>query len=171
MIIWINGPYGVGKSTLARELHKNIENSFIFDAEKVGDAVRENFPEEFFKETYEEFPLWCETCANLLLELSRCYSGTVFVPMTLLRRSSYDSIISKLRAKGAEVVHVMLEADAASIRERILSRGEDEDCWCMNQIKKCLSTQSNLPADLRLPTVGVPVPELAKSITSAFSSP
>ena len=28
MIIWISGPYGVGKSTLAETLEKEIENEF-----------------------------------------------------------------------------------------------------------------------------------------------
>ena len=36
MIIWISGPYGVGKSTLAEVLEKKIENALIFDAEEVG---------------------------------------------------------------------------------------------------------------------------------------
>lgn len=46
MIIWISGAYGVGKSTLAEVLVNKIENAMIFDAEEVGNAVRENYPDE-----------------------------------------------------------------------------------------------------------------------------
>lgn len=38
MIIWINGPYGVGKSTLAEALQQKLPNSFLFDAEQIGRA-------------------------------------------------------------------------------------------------------------------------------------
>ena len=42
MIIWISGPYGVGKSTLAEAMATKMNNTLIFDAEEVGNAVREN---------------------------------------------------------------------------------------------------------------------------------
>ena len=41
MIIWINGPYGVGKSTLAEKLCQMDPRGFLFDAEAVGNAVRD----------------------------------------------------------------------------------------------------------------------------------
>lgn len=46
MVIWISGAYGVGKSALAEALVNKIENAMVYDAEKVGNAVRENYPGE-----------------------------------------------------------------------------------------------------------------------------
>ena len=46
MVYWINGPYGVGKSTVAEVLQKKLPKAHIFDAEEVGNAIRDNFPEE-----------------------------------------------------------------------------------------------------------------------------
>ena len=40
MIIWISGPYGVGKSTLAQFMAERMPDTLVFDAEKVGNAVR-----------------------------------------------------------------------------------------------------------------------------------
>lgn len=45
MIYWINGAYGVGKSTVAETLQKKLAKAHIFDAEEVGNAVRDNLPE------------------------------------------------------------------------------------------------------------------------------
>ena len=45
MIIWLSGPYGVGKSTLAEDMANHMDNALIFDAEEVGNAVRENYPD------------------------------------------------------------------------------------------------------------------------------
>ena len=45
MIIWLSGPYGVGKSTLAEALASRMGGALIFDAEEVGNAVRDNYPD------------------------------------------------------------------------------------------------------------------------------
>ncbi|MCW6093420.1 hypothetical protein LAV60_09570 [Clostridium sporogenes] len=37
MIIWINGSFGIGKTTISNELNKKIINSFIYDPEMAGD--------------------------------------------------------------------------------------------------------------------------------------
>lgn len=168
MIIWINGPYGVGKSTLAEELCGKLPMSFTFDAELVGDAVRENMPRQFYKETYEEFPLWHELCVRLLAELNRTYDGNIFVPMTLKRAGSYGAVIERLRASGVPAAVVMLDADPGTVHDRILRRGEEEDCWCMQQIPGCLEAQRDFPCDLRLDTTGRTVDALAEDVIRAF---
>ena len=43
MIIWISGPYGVGKTTLAEAMAAKMDNALVFDAEEVGNAVRGNY--------------------------------------------------------------------------------------------------------------------------------
>ena len=40
MIIMINGAFGVGKTTIANELLKEIKNSMIYDPEEVGFMLR-----------------------------------------------------------------------------------------------------------------------------------
>lgn len=42
MIYWINGSYGVGKTTIAEFLVKELKKAYIFDPEAVGNAVRDN---------------------------------------------------------------------------------------------------------------------------------
>lgn len=154
MIIWINGPYGVGKSTLAEELQRRIEDSFLFDAEKVGNAVRDNMPQRFFRETFEEFPVWHETCYQLLKELDAMDVGCVIVPMTLIMPESETAILQKLRRDHVDIVHVMLYSNNETIRDRILLRGEEENCWCMRQIARCINAQRDYPCDIRLESVG-----------------
>lgn len=168
MIIWINGPCGVGKSTLAEALQQKLPNSFLFDAELVGDAIRENLPDQFRHETYEEFPLWHEMCCRLLKELSAIYSGHVFVPMTLKRPESHRAIIRHLRDAGVSVTHIMLEADPETVHDRILMRGEEENCWCIQQIPDCLDKQKAYPCDLRLCTQGKSPEELADAVIQAL---
>jgi 2-phosphoglycerate kinase len=44
MIIWINGAFGVGKSHTSAELVRRLDNTFLFDPEKVGFFLRKHLP-------------------------------------------------------------------------------------------------------------------------------
>ena len=39
MIIWINGAFGAGKTTLAEELHRRLPDAVMFDPEDVGGML------------------------------------------------------------------------------------------------------------------------------------
>jgi adenylylsulfate kinase-like enzyme len=54
MIIWINGTFGSGKTTTAYELHKRVENSFVFDSERFGFVLMKNVPKEIAKADFQE---------------------------------------------------------------------------------------------------------------------
>ncbi len=45
MIIWINGTFGVGKTTVSNELHKKLKDSFVYDPEKAGEFIWDNSPD------------------------------------------------------------------------------------------------------------------------------
>lgn len=166
MILWLNGPYGVGKSTLAEALHAAMPDSFIFDAEQVGNAIRDNLPKVFYRETFEEFPLWHDTCVQLLTRISRGYAGHVLVPMTLALPESAETI-NRIRQQGADVRHVILTAEADEILRRIVAREEAPDCWCARQIGRCLAAQAEMSCDLRLPATEAP-DALAARVIAAF---
>ena len=44
MIVWINGAFGAGKTTTARELIDLIPNSTLFDPEVIGAALPHLLP-------------------------------------------------------------------------------------------------------------------------------
>ena len=165
MIIWIDGAYGVGKSTLAEKLHALLPNSFIFDAENVGNAVRDNMPQSvYYSETFEGYPLWFHVCNELLTELNDRLDGVILVPMTLMRQESFARFAEPLRGQGVEIVHVLLESSREIIHDRILERGENEDCWCMRNIDECLSAQQRFEDVIRVQSVGQTADELAKEV-------
>ena len=145
MIIWISGAYGVGKSTLAEKLLGRIDNSMIFDAEEVGNAVRENYPGEPYGVIYEDYPLWCDFNYMLLKDIHSSFSKNIFVPMTLVRKNSYSKIIERLNNSEIDTKLIVLEASHKNIHDRILARGEDENCWCMENIEMSQNGSKSLP--------------------------
>ena len=50
MIVWINGAFGAGKTTTARELIELIPNSTLFDPEDIGAAVVRLLPPKHLAE-------------------------------------------------------------------------------------------------------------------------
>lgn len=56
MIIWLSGPYGVGKSTLVEAMAAKMKNALIFNAEEAGNAVRDNYPDCPYGYIFEDYP-------------------------------------------------------------------------------------------------------------------
>lgn len=164
MIIWISGAYGVGKSTLAEAMAAQMEHALIFDAEEVGNAVRDNYPNCPYGYIFEDYPLWAEFCCLLLKDIHHQFQKDILVPMTLLRRQSYQ-IIQKLRDEEIETELLILEADHQTIHDRILQRGEEEGCWCMENIGLSREGSSALPG-IHIPAAEKSVDELVKDVFS-----
>lgn len=164
MIIWISGAYGVGKSTLAEALVNKIENAMLFDAEEVGNAVRENYPDEPYGVIYEDYPLWCDFSYMLLKDIHSTFHRNILVPMTLVRQNSYSKIIERLMNDGIETKLIILEGTYQSIHDRILTRGEDEDCWCMQNIEMSSNGSKEITGGYHISTDNKSVDELVRIV-------
>ena len=144
MIIWLSGPYGVGKSTLAGYLASKMEGARIFDAEEVGNAVRDSYPDCPYGYVFEDYPLWGEFCCRLLKDVHETFHRDLIVPMTLMRKESFR-IIEDLRRAGIDTKLIILDASHETVRGRILARGEEDGCWCMEHIEDSRTGSAALP--------------------------
>ncbi|MFF8831445.1 NUDIX domain-containing protein [Streptomyces sp. NPDC015131] len=126
MIVWINGAFGAGKTTTARELVDLIPNSTVYDPEVIGGTLRHLLPQKRLAEVtdYQDLPMWrrmvVDTAAAMLAELG----GVLVVPMTLLRQEYRDEIFGGLAARRTAVHHVLLAPDETILRSRIAGREE-----------------------------------------------
>ncbi|MFI6559102.1 NUDIX domain-containing protein [Streptomyces sp. NPDC050534] len=124
MIVWINGAFGAGKTTTARELIELIPNSTLFDPEVIGAALTHLLPPKHLAEVgdFQDLPIWrrlvIDTAAAMLAELG----GTLVIPMTLLRQEYRDEIFGGLAARRIPVRHVLLAPAETILRERIAGR-------------------------------------------------
>ena len=165
MIYWINGSYGVGKTTIAECLVKELKKAYIFDPETVGNAVRDNHPEELiYSYIFEDYELWRKFNYELLKDISSKYDGDIVVPMTLVRKESYNDIIKWLKDNNVEILYFFLDGDYKTIHDRILKRGEGEDSWCMKNVKMCIEAQNNDLNAIHIDTVNKTPEEIVKDI-------
>ncbi|WP_128378105.1 NUDIX hydrolase [Streptomyces cavernae] len=146
MIVWINGAFGAGKTTTARELIDLIPNSTLFDPEVIDAQLAHLLPAKRLAEVgdFQDLPIWrrlvVDTAAALLAELG----GVVVVPMTLLRQEHRDEIFGGLAARRVPVRHVLLAPAETILRQRIADRHIPDDLpdgeirirqWCYDQIE------------------------------------
>ncbi|SEC43166.1 ADP-ribose pyrophosphatase YjhB, NUDIX family [Streptomyces sp. 2231.1] len=123
-VVWINGAFGAGKTTTARELIELIPNSTLFDPEVVGAALTHLLPAKRLAEVsdFQDLPVWrrlvVDTAAGMLAELG----GTLVVPMTLLRQEYRDEIFGGLAARRIPVHHLLLAPAETILRQRIAAR-------------------------------------------------
>jgi predicted kinase len=119
VIIWINGGFGAGKTTLAEELHRRFPDAVVYDPEDVGlmlwKWMRPNGD-------FQHLPSWRELVVATALSLRRHHADTLIVPMSLIRDAYRAEILGGLADAGEDVLHVFLEADAGVLRERLNAR-------------------------------------------------
>ena len=107
VIIWINGGFGAGKTTLAEELHRRLPDAVVYHPEDVGlmlwKWMRPNGD-------FQHLPSWRELVVATALSLRRHHADTLIVPMSLIRDAYRAEILGGLADAGEEVLHVFLEA-------------------------------------------------------------
>ena len=119
MIIWINGGFGAGKTTLAEELHRRLPDAVVYNPEDVGLMLWKWTPPNG---DFQHLPSWRELVVATALSLRRHHADTLIVPMSLIRDPYRDEILGGLADAGEEVLHVFLEVDAGALRERLNTR-------------------------------------------------
>ncbi len=139
MIIWINGSFGVGKTTIAENLKHRITNSIIYDPEKVGMFLYKTFPEK--KDDFQDYKLWRMINYELLKNLDTKFE-VIIVPMTITNLQYYDEIIGRLQNDGVKVLHFILTADKDKIIIRLNARGNSTE-WAYRQVDRCVKAFQN----------------------------
>jgi gluconate kinase len=119
VIIWLNGGFGAGKTTLAQELHRRLPDAVVYDPEDVGLMLWKWMPPGG---DFQHLPSWRELVVATALSLRRHHAATLIVPMSLIRDAYRAEILGGLAEAGEEVLHVFLEADADVLREPLNAR-------------------------------------------------
>src|SRR5580692_1655473 len=119
MIIWLNGGFGAGKTTLAGELGKRLPDAVVYDPEEVGLMLWKWVTPNG---DFQHLPSWRELVVATALSLRRHHADTLVVPMSLIRDAYRAEILGGLADAGEQVLHVFLEASADVLKERLNAR-------------------------------------------------
>ncbi|MGB8938823.1 MAG: AAA family ATPase [Streptomyces sp.] len=154
MIVWVNGAFGSGKSTLVDELRPRWPEALVFDPEMVGFVLREIV--EVPTGDFQDLGLWRRQVADLAKGLVEEYQRPVLVPMTLINPGYVEEIFGALKDTGIPVHHFFLKVSEDALVKRIDGRSftpddpaQDERVrgWCKSKIETCTAAVDILPRD------------------------
>ena len=134
MIIWINGSFGVGKTSTAELLKNKLDKSIIYDPEEIGGFLSNLFNHE--KDDFQDYELWRTLNSDILKYMCSIYE-IVIVPMTITNINYYDEIVNKLEDDGIIINHFILCASKENIINRLDSRNNSTK-WAYDQVDKCI---------------------------------
>ena len=141
-VLWLNGPFGVGKSTVAREVARRRPRGRVVDPEWIGLVLRRTTRSGRSADDYQDLEQWRRWTVRLVALAARG-RRTVIVPMTLVEPEYLDEIHGELAARGLEVVHVGLTARNDELRRRLADRGHGPGSWPEVRVERCLSAMSD----------------------------
>ena len=119
MIIWLNGPFGVGKTTLANRLHQEIPDSILYDPENLGDFFQENLPKAVCPEDFQDYLIWRQTTVQIIRDLATKTGQVIIVPMTVFKKEYCQEIIEQGLREDMCVQHYTLVAENETILYRL----------------------------------------------------
>ncbi|ANW22252.1 AAA family ATPase [Streptomyces clavuligerus] len=152
MIIWVNGGFGSGKTTLVDELAQRWQEALVYDPEQVGYLLQEIVGSP--TGNFQDLALWRQQAASLAMGLVTEYGRPVLVPMTLVDAGYVREIHGALADAGITVQHFFLKVPRAVLEQRIDGRtvapGDPEQSerarlWCREQIDSALAAPGVLP--------------------------
>lgn len=150
MIIWINGAFGAGKTTVAEILHVKIEKSYIYDPENIGDFFRYNLPKEIQKGDFQDYNEWRAWNVQVLNKIYREYDGDIIVPMTLYKQPAYDEIFTGLKAAGLKVQQFQLEVSKETILTRLQERPPALVTWGAERVDEIIEAFKLIPLEEKI---------------------
>ncbi|MEU5957460.1 AAA family ATPase [Streptomyces sp. NPDC047525] len=122
MLLWINGPFGGGKTQTAHEIRRRLPGSVVCDPEHVGFGLHRMMPPPL-RGDFQDLPAWRQGVYEVLdLALTK-HGGTVIVPMAVVEPAYFRETVGRLRERGHDVRHFALLADRRTVLRRLRERG------------------------------------------------
>ncbi|MFD7436559.1 AAA family ATPase [Streptomyces sp. NPDC059861] len=151
MLLWINGPFGGGKTQTAHEIQRRLPGSVLCDPEHVGFGLRRMLPPAL-RGDFQDLVSWRQGVVEVLdLALTR-HDGVVIAPMTVTDSGHFGETVGRLRELGHDVRHFTLLAERETVLERLRERGVVHqlqhvagrnagghgESWAVRQLDHCL---------------------------------
>ena len=174
MLVWINGPFGGGKTATAFELQRRVAGSVVCNPEHLGFGLHRMLPPAL-RADFQSLRAWRSGVHEVLDLAARNHPGPVIVPMTLVDPGYFGEIIGRLRDDGHDVRHFALLADRDTVLRRLNRRafglGLGHERWAVSRLDDCLARLREPEFAEHLQTDRLTVPQVADAIARSAVVP
>jgi AAA domain-containing protein len=174
VLIWINGPFGGGKTATAHELHRRLPGSVVSDPERLGFGMHRMLPPSL-RGDFQDLAAWRSGVREMLDLVLRGHPGPVIVPMTLVDRGYFADIVGTLRDDGHRVHHFALLAEPITVLRRLHNRGFwpglKRERWAVERLDDCLTRLSSAEFAEHIATDHLTVARVADTIARSVGLP
>jgi chloramphenicol 3-O-phosphotransferase len=133
-VVWINGPFSAGKTTVADALVDLLPGSFVLDPEEIGTLVRRIVPQELQAADYQDSAIWRVLTRESIATAAREHARPVIVPMTVIEH--FAEVVGWLRSR-LRLEHFTLLASPETLEARHSTRWDATE-WARQQWPRCL---------------------------------
>ncbi len=179
MLLWINGPFGGGKTQTAYELSRRVPGSVVCDPEQAGFGLHRMTPRAL-RGDFQDLAAWRQGTVEVLDLVLGKHAGPVIAPMTLVEPAYFREIVGGLRERGHDVRHFALLAHRETVlrrlRERVVghtvafvagSAVLRRESFAVARLDLCLERLSDPEFAEHLWTDELPLPRVAERIASS----
>ena len=176
-LIWLNGPFGGGKTQTAHELLRRLPGSIVCDPEHAGFGLNRVLPREL-RSDFQNLAAWRAGVVEVLdIALNR-HEGPVITPMTVTEPKYFEETVGRLQTMGHEVHHFSLLARRETVLKRLRSRGFVHavrstgaklpgDSWAVSKVDICLERLQDKQFATHVWTDDLSVSEVADKVATA----
>ncbi len=150
MLLWINGPFGGGKTQTAYEMHRRLPGSVVCDPEHAGFGLNRMLPPGL-RGDFQDLRSWRQGVVEVLDLALTGHDGVVIAPMTVTHPGHFAETVGRLRELGHDVHHFTLLAERATVLRRLRERrfgyllgsvtgnpAPRRESWAVRRLDHCL---------------------------------
>ncbi|MEU5595481.1 ATP-binding protein [Streptomyces sp. NPDC020298] len=151
MLLWINGPFGGGKTQTAHEIRRRLPGSVICDPEHAGFGLHRMLPPGL-RGNFQDLAAWRQGVVEVLDLALTGHDGVIIAPMTVTDSGHFAETVGRLRELGHDVRHFTLLAERGTVLKRLReggfghllqfaggkNSGLGRETWAVSQLDHCL---------------------------------
>jgi len=175
-VVLINGSFGIGKTSVARELRRRLSGSVIYDPEWAGLAMqylRRGLLLQRRPGDFQEYALWQRSVPLGVRMMRLVAAGPVLVPMAFSDLARFESILAGIRGFEPNARAFCLVAPLDTVRARLRGRGTPldgpESEFAVRRSHECVSAHADPRFGESVDTENRSIDDVANTILSAMA--